>query len=58
MDYSTGDIVVYNAGTWGHVGMCYDATDPAGVKPTRFIHGTNSRNFCIENRTRVFRELE
>ena len=30
--FNTGDIIVNNAGVWGHVAMCFDEEDADGVE--------------------------
>jgi hypothetical protein len=56
--YSTGDIVVDNAGTFGHVSMCFDEEDANGVGNVTFIHGTHKGNFSIGQKVDVIEEVK
>src|SRR5258708_6142112 len=55
--YNTGDIIVNNAGAFGHVAMCYDEEDADGVGAVTFIHGTNKGNFSIDEKVKVIDEV-
>jgi hypothetical protein len=55
--FNTGDIIVNNAGAFGHVAMCYDEEDADGVGAVTFIHGTNKGNFSIAEKVKVVDEV-
>jgi hypothetical protein len=44
MAFSTGDIIINNAGTWGHALMCYEGGSDNKAK---FIHATYRTEFAI-----------
>lgn len=56
--YNTGDIIVNNAGTFGHVAMCFGEEDADGVGAVTFIHGTNKGNFSIDEKIKVIDETK
>jgi hypothetical protein len=56
--YNTGDIIVNNAGAFGHVAMCFDEEDADGVGAVTFIHGTNKGNFSIDEKVKVIDEVK
>ena len=51
--FKTGDIIINNAGAFGHVLMCMGEEDDDGIGEVTFIHGTNQGNFSIGERTLV-----
>lgn len=51
--FKTGDIIVNNAGAFGHVLMCMGEEDDNGIGEVTFIHGTHKGNFSIGERTLV-----
>lgn len=56
--YKTGDIIVKNAGVFGHVLMCYVEEDDNGIGNVDFIHGTNSGNFDYCSKLAIEEEKE
>ncbi len=56
--FNTGDIIVNNAGVWGHVAMCFDEENADGVGAVTFIHGTNKGNFSIDEKVKVVDEVK
>lgn len=56
--FNTGDIIVNNAGVWGHVAMCFDEENADGVGAVTFIHGTNKGNFSIDDKVKVVDEVK
>src|SRR5580765_5509142 len=55
--FNTGDIIVNNAGAFGHAAMCFDEEDADGVGAVTLIHGTNKGNFSIDEKVKVVDEV-
>ena len=56
--FKPGDIVINNAGAFGHVLMCYGEENDDGVGAVTFIHGTNSGNFSVVEKVTAVNEVK